>query len=155
MSGFKPNIGGFGKSANAVGAAKVGMRPLAPLAMKAPDPLDGVNPEGNLEESTVEELGAIEKGFRERAAAEKERFLAATETSFYTCLVFDSGAQCDAFLKATGLDKGSSDLFVDGRVLAKMMGIELPPAIVDFKRDFKVDKKLAALAEPLKPKGGK
>lgn len=149
MSGFKPNIGGIGKT-NPMAAAKLGMKPLAPLAMKAPDPLKDSNPEGDLEEQTMEELGAVEKGFRQRAADERERFLAATETSFYCCLVFDSGAQCDAFLKGTGLDKGQSDLFVDGRVLAKMMGIELPPAVVDLKREFKVDKKLAALAEPLK-----
>lgn len=143
---FKPSIGGAGK----FGKAKMGLRPLAPLTLKAPDPLKNAVSTGDLQADTEEQLGAVEQGFRERAAAEKARFEAATETSFYCCLVFDSGEQCDAFLKATGLDQGNSDLFCDGRVLAKIMGIPLPPPVIKFDRDFKVDKKLQSLARPLK-----
>ena len=145
MSKFKPSIGGMSK----FNKANMGLKPLAPLVLKAADPLKNVPATDNLEADTEAQLGAVEKGFRERAAQEKERFEAATETSFYCCLVFDSGAQCDAWLKATGLDQGASDLFVDGRVLAKMMGIELPPAVIKFDRNFKVDKKLRALSRPL------
>lgn len=142
---FKPSIGGAGK----FGKAKMGLKPLAPLSIKAPDPLKDSVSTGDLQADTEAQLGDLEKGFRARAAQEKARFEAATETSFYCCLVFDSGAQCDAFLKATGLDQGASDLFVDGRVLAKMMAIPLPPAVVNFDRDFKVDRKLQSLSRPL------
>jgi hypothetical protein len=152
VSGFKPSIGGFGVG-KSVSAAKVGLRPLGPLALKAADPLKDSESTGNLEADTEKELSAIEKGFRERSAQEKERFEAATETSFYCCLVFDSGDQCGAFLKATGLDKGASDLFVDGRVLARMMGIPLPDPVIKFDREFKIDKKLKAMALPLKGEG--
>lgn len=140
MSGFKPTVGGF----KATGSFKPIGKTLQTM-QAAPDPLADSVPTGDLEGDTKRELNKVEQGFRERAAQEQERFLAATETSFYCCLVFDSGAQCDAFLQATGLDKGQSDLFVDGRVLAKQMGIELPAPVIKFDRDFKVDRRLAAL----------
>jgi len=142
MSGFKTSGGGF----KAPGGFKAELKPLRTMP-EAPDPLADCQQSEDLEADTKEQLGAIEKGFRERQRLEQQRFLAATETAFYCCLVFDSNAQCDAFLKATGLDKSQSDLFVDGRVLARQMGIELPEPVIRFDREFKTDKKLTKLAQ--------
>lgn len=52
------------------------------------------------------------------------------DAEYYTCLVFDSRGQCQAFVDelakrfVIGRD---GDLFLDGRHLAAAMGIELPP----------------------------
>lgn len=123
-----------------------GLKPLPQFSLKAPDPLKGSKPTGDLEADTNRELGQIEQGFRERMKVEAERFKAATDTNYYFCAVFETAGQCDAFLAATGLDKGLSDLFIDGRQLAALMDIELPKNdLINFRRKFKKDPKLRGL----------
>lgn len=143
MSGFKPTQSKGFKPSKGFAPRLKPLRTIFP----ADDPLADTPFTDNLEEDTKAQLTDIEKGYRQRMKIENERFLAATETAFYFCAVFDSNAQCDTFLQATGLDKGQSDLFVDGRVLAKIMGIELPDPVINFDRNFKTDKKLEKLTE--------
>ena len=122
-------------------------KPLQTLE-PAPDPIEGqVDYTGQIDTDAAAELGAVEKGFRERMREEADRFKGATASDFYTCVVFDDGEQCTAFLKALGLDKGG-DLFVDGRVLADKLGIELPKSQLNTAapRKSKIDPKLTRLA---------
>lgn len=116
-----------------------------PSMGKAPDPLKGVKLPDDIEESPEVELSAIQKGFRERAQQEAQRFEDATDTGYYSCVVFSNRAQLDAFLSALGmLNKG--DLYLDGRELAARMGIELPPDRPSGYTPPKVDPKLSALS---------
>lgn len=118
--------------------------PLPSMA-KAPDPLKGVKLPDDIEESPAVELNAVQKGFRERAAQEAARFEDATDTGYYSCLVFENRAQLDAFLAGIGmLNKG--DLYIDGREVAAKMGIVLPVAERRAGSQPKIDSKLASLA---------
>jgi hypothetical protein len=101
-------------------------RPPLPSLKKAKDPLKGVQVPDDIEEAVEVELNAVQQGFRDRQKAEAERFLDATDSGFYTCVVFSNRAQNDAFLRAIG-KLGEGDLFIDGRDLAALMKIDLPP----------------------------
>ncbi len=102
-------------------------RPPLPAMEKAPDPLKGVEMPEDIEASAATELDAVAAGFRERAAKEAARFNDATDTGYYTCLVFENRAQLDAFLKALDLDS-KGELYLDGREVAARMGITIEPA---------------------------
>ena len=101
-------------------------RPTLPSLKPAPDPLKGLKPTDSVETDAAAELDAVQAGFRERAQQEAERFQDATDTGYYTCVVFSNRAQNDAFLEAIG-KLGKDDLYLDGRDLARIMGIDLPP----------------------------
>lgn len=120
-------------------------KPKLAHEIKALDPLKGVDLPEDIEAAPLVELDAVAKGFRERAAQEAQRFQDATDTGYYTCVVFENRAQLDAFLTAVGmLQKG--DLYLDGRQLAARMGIELPPGQGRAESAAKIDPKLASLA---------
>lgn len=125
-------------------APKFKRSPLPSLA-KAPDPLKGVDLPDDIEESPKEELTAVQEGFRERAAQEAQRFQDATDTGYYSCLVFENRDQLDAFLSGIGM-LNDSDLYLDGREVAKRMGIELPPSRGVGGSKGKVDPTFANLA---------
>ena len=69
-------------------------------------------------------------GQNEKAAQKSVRSLnEKTDAGYYTVLVFDTGRQCDAFLK--GLENKipmEGALFLDGRYLADLLDIEIPEA---------------------------
>lgn len=98
--------------------------PLPSLA-KAPDPLKGVESSDDIEKGVEIELDAVQQGFRDRAAQEAQRFEDATDTGYYSCLVFENRAQLDAFLEGIGM-QGESDLYLDGREVARKMKIDIP-----------------------------
>jgi hypothetical protein len=56
--------------------------------------------------------------------------------------------QKEAFLTALKLLQ-HGDKYLDGRLLAQRMGIELPPAAVPYNTSAKVDAKFAALVKDL------
>lgn len=118
-------------------------QPLPSMA-KAPDPLKGVALPEDIEESPAIELDAVQKGFRERAAQEAQRFEDATDTGYYSCLVFENRAQLDAFLAGIGM-LNQGDLYLDGREVAAKLGIALPAGGGRGGSAAKIDPKLAAL----------
>lgn len=66
------------------------------------------------------------KANRERVGQIRQR---QADASYYTVLVFDDAGQCTAFLNALvakAMIPRGGDLFIDGRILAQSMGIELP-----------------------------
>jgi hypothetical protein len=130
-----------------------GPRPGAlkiPSIPKAPDPIDESAYPGTVEGDAKAEADQIQAGFRERMAAEADRFQTATEGDYYSVVMFASGEQCRAFCAALGQDGG---LFIDGRVLADRLGIELPPAKIMSNPSPRIDPKLAKLVR--KPAKGK
>jgi hypothetical protein len=107
-------------------------RPPLP-AMRIPDrnPLEEIDPTGDLQADVNAELGAVEQGFRERMKAEEERRDAATGSGEYFIVCFANGEQCGAFLQGlaqhvSSIKLGTDDLVIDGRDLAKYLKIEIP-----------------------------
>jgi len=91
------------------------------------DPLKGLPDIEDPAGAAEQELSQVAKSFRERAAQEQARFGDVTACGYYIVLVFQNEDQCDAFADASGVDH-KGEAFVDGRELAKVMGIELPKA---------------------------
>lgn len=118
-------------------------RPL-PSMQRAADPMKGVQLPDDLEKSPAVELSAVQQGFRDRAAQEAARFEDATDTGYYSCLVFENRDQLEAFLQGIGM-LGQDDLYLDGRVLAKLMGIDLPKGGGRGGSAAKIDPKFAAM----------
>lgn len=119
-------------------------RPPLPSMAKAADPMKGVKFPDDVEESPEVELSALQQGFRDRASQEAARFADATDTGYYSCIVFENRAQNDAFLTAIGM-LGDSDLFLDGRAVAKKLGIDIPAGSGRAGSSGKVDPKFAKL----------
>lgn len=109
-----------------------GPQPLArlgqslPIDVPAPDPLAGRSFSEDLEAASVEQLDAIQEGFRARAKAEADRFKSQTGTGYYFTIVFQSEEQASAFLAGVGL--ANNERFVDGLELAAALAVDLPRA---------------------------
>lgn len=130
----------------AVNRPRLPARPLPRLSTmrEAPDPIDESRYTGSPEADAKIELEQVVTGFLARAKAEQERFETATDTGYYTTLVFDSAEQCTAFLRAVGIT-GDDDDFVDGRAVAHRFGIELPRVEYRGNPSPRIDPRLAAL----------
>ncbi len=100
------------------------------------------------EEVAVQETSAVLAAFKARAKAEQERFALATDSEYWVAVCFQTREQKEAWLEATQLLK-HGDKYIDGALVAKVMGIELPPASVPYNISAKVDKKYAALVKDL------
>ena len=93
-------------------------------------------------------LTELQKAFRARAKAERERFLQATDSEYWFCVCFQTRAQKDFFLKALSWDK-LGDKYLDGIKLAEGIGgIDLPPADLRFIL-AKEDRRLSEISQPL------
>jgi hypothetical protein len=128
-------------------ARVVARKPLAAFD-SAPDPIRDMPAGTPPDVSTKAELTDIQRGFRERMAAEEKRFRMATDGSYYATVCFESGEQCDAFFAYFGIDNGKGSLFVDGRIMADKLGIPMPPADLRATEN-RINPKLAALARKI------
>lgn len=124
-------------------------------ALDAPDGLDPDDPIGPLdyenlsnEEVATKETSAVLQAFIARSKAEQARFLLATDSEYWVGLCFQTREQKEHFLKEAKLLQ-HGDKYLDGMLLAKRMGIELPPANVPYNISAKVDAKYAALVRDL------
>ncbi len=108
------------------------------------DLLDDVERVGDVEKDSAAELSAIESGFRARMEAESKRRQKVTDSAYYVCACFQTREQSDAFLQACGGHLDSP--YLDGRKVAKLAGIQLPPDGPDFPKPRPVNRRLAALA---------
>lgn len=110
------------------GAKKPGAgfaRTVEPFGKPLPDPLKGVPVTGDAEVDSKTELTALQKGFRDRNAAERERFERATDSEHWFAVTFESREQKEAFLTAIGMIQ-AGDKYLDGRELARVLKVELP-----------------------------
>lgn len=110
-----------------------------------PNPLEEIEYTGNVEEDSRlegEVMAAVlkQKEARERQAAAVDL---ANETEFWFAMYFQTREQKDAFLKAVKWFE-MGDKYLDGLLVAKEMGVELPPRQAPYKVG-RIDKKLAAL----------
>lgn len=117
---------------------------------------DGVNPDDPIaplnldydgltnEAVAVKETSAVLQAFIARSKAEQARFQLATDSEYWVGLCFQTREQKEHFLQAAKLLQ-HGDKYIDGALLAKRMGIVLPPANVPYNVSAKVDAKYAAL----------
>lgn len=96
----------------------------------------------------VKETSAVLEAFKARAKAEQARFALATDSEYWVGLCFQTREQKEAFLVAAKLIQ-HGDKYIDGQVLARRMGIELPAAEVPYNVSARVDAKYAALVKDL------
>lgn len=90
------------------------------------DPLKDVEYTDDLAEDCARELGALQKGFANRAKAERERFRLATDSEFWFAVCFRSREEKDRFLKAAGVVVSMmGDKYIDGRQFAKTLGVDM------------------------------
>lgn len=92
-------------------------------------------------ENTTEELDAIQDGFRKRAADEGKRFFLATDSEYFACLCFQTREQKETFLTKLNLLQ-YGDKYLDGQLVAKALGVDLPAADVLYNTSEKVDRKM-------------
>lgn len=85
-----------------------------------------------LEKDCTEEIGTIEKGFRERMAAENKRFADMCDTEYWCCICFKSRAQREEFLRS--LDLPTDQKYLDGREVAKAMKRPVKTKDLEFAR---------------------
>lgn len=121
------------------------------LSKKVPqtdeNPLRVVEPTGNLEADKQSEASAILQAFKQRAKEETQRYKLAIDSEFWFAVCFVTREQKEAFLAATGwLLIG--DKYLDGALLADMLGVELPPTPSVMRTTLKrPDKRLLELME--------
>lgn len=125
------------------------------VALDEPDGPDPDDPIGELdydslsnEEVAARETSAVLQAFIARSKAEQERFLLATDSEYWVGLCFQTREQKEHFLREAKL-LHAGDKYIDGALLAKRMGIVLPPAAVPYNVSAKVDAKYAALVRDL------
>lgn len=124
-------------------------------ALDAPDALDPNDPIGELdydsltnEEVAVKETSAVLQAFIARSKAEQARFLLATDSEYWVGVCFQTREQKEHFLREAKLLQ-AGDKYIDGALVAKRLGITLPPAQVPYNVSAKVDAKYAALVKDL------
>jgi hypothetical protein len=95
-------------------------------------------PTGDAEADSLADLNELQRGFRERAKNEEKRFALVTDSEYWACLCFQTRAQKDAFLQALGiLDIG--DKYIDGKEVAKRLGIALPEEEPPYNPNPRID----------------
>ena len=94
---------------------------------------------GDAEADSAADLDAVQAGFRKRAKDEGKRFALATDTEYWSCICFQTREQKEAFLAAIGVLQ-YGDKYLDGELVAKALGIELPDADVPYNTSSKRDK---------------
>lgn len=121
------------------------MRPGSGLRKQKPfDILKDVPALDNAEAEAKEETSAVLQGFADRKKAEATRQAYAEDGEFFTCLVFQSKDQRDAFIKALNL-RPEDPQYLDGQAIAKALNIDLP-APAGKPTLPRIDKDLADLA---------
>ena len=76
-------------------------------------------------EDSRRELTALEQGYRERAANEQKRFIAATDSEHWFAVSFPSRDDKERFLRAIGLTgRAAPDKYMTGDQLAAALGVD-------------------------------
>ncbi len=124
-------------------------------ALDAPDGPNPDDPIGELdydnltnEEVATKETSAVLQAFIARSKAEQARFLLATDSEYWVGVCFQTREQKEHFLREAKLLQ-AGDKYIDGALVAKRLGITLPPAQVPYNISAKVDAKYAALVKDL------
>lgn len=101
---------------------------------------------GDPEIDSAADLEALDEGFRKRSKDESKRFQLATDSEYWACICFQTREQKDKFLQLMNLiDIG--DKYLDGALVAKRLGIDLPQADVPYNTSSKIDAELLKLVK--------
>lgn len=120
---------------------------LTPGAGAVEDPIGEIDAADLTNEQLVDqEMSATLRAFKDRAKREQERFLVATDSEYWFAVCFQTREQKEHFLRETRLLQ-AGDKYIDGALLAKRMGVTLPPADVPYNTSARVDAKLAAMVK--------
>ena len=92
----------------------------------------------NLEKETLEELGDVEKSFRERMNAESKRFRDMCDTEYWFCVCFTSREQKEEFLKKIGMETDVK--YIDGKDMARAYRKAIKTPDLDFAKVKPYDK---------------
>lgn len=103
-------------------------------------------PTGDVEVDSAADLDAVQAGFRKRATADKSRKHLATDSEYWACLCFQTRAQKDAFLTALNLIQ-FGDKYLDGREVARALGVSIPDEKPPYHDTAKVDKTWAQFVD--------
>ena len=116
------------------------------------DPLDAVEQTGDVERDSLAELEVIQRSVAQvKEVAEMDRRRYAGDADFWLGAVFQSRRQKEAFLRALPQLPCDEGQYVDGRVLAELLGIELPPVPIPRTPRRRIDRDYAELALPVTP----
>ena len=88
------------------------------------NPFAGVEMTGDLQEDADTNMSEALRQIIEKKKASQERFRVAVDPEFFFCMVFQSRAQKDEFLKAAGWYE-LGDKYLNGLEVAQKMGIEI------------------------------
>ena len=101
----------------------------------------------NLEKETLEELGDVEKSFRERMNAESKRFRDMCDTEYWFCVCFTSREQKEEFLKKIGMETDVK--YIDGKDMARAYRKAIKTPDLDFAKVKPYDKEYCNRAREL------
>ena len=101
----------------------------------------------NLEKETLEELGDVEKSFRERMNAESKRFRDMCDTEYWFCVCFTSREQKEEFLKKIGMETDVK--YIDGKEMARAYRKAIKTPDLDFAKVKPYDKEYCNRARDL------
>ena len=113
-----------------LGGKKGGSKPRArktlaqQLAPPTPDPLAGIQYEGDIAADSQLELDALAQGFRDRAAREQDRLTDAMDSQFWVTLCFRTRDDVDTFLRRLHLD-ALGNKYIDGHKAAVVLGVDM------------------------------
>lgn len=115
-------------------------------AIRRPKLIEMPEPTGNPEVDSLADLDAVQAAFRKRAQQEDKRRELATDSEHWFAVCFQTREQKEVFLKALNLIAGG-DKYLDGQVVARVLGVDLPPEDVPYLPEGKVDKKWLEFTE--------
>lgn len=154
IKGKKPSLDGMGDLDDLLVGSSMGLGGGAGLGallddthVQVDDPIGEIDASDLTNEQLVDkEISATLAAFKARAQKEQERFLIATDSEYWFAVCFQTRAQKEHFLRETKLLQ-AGDKYIDGALLAKRMGITLPPADVPYNVSARPDAKLAAMVK--------
>jgi hypothetical protein len=106
------------------------------------DPLESAAVTGDLDQDAKEEVSAMLSAFQKKGKEEEARFRNATDSEYWFCVCFQNREQKEALLKALGWFE-HGDKYLDGKFVAKSLGVKLPEVTLKFQGQ-KVNKKILA-----------
>lgn len=136
--------------------APMAIKPRPPLRMmveRADDPVgDLAAPENDIEAQSGEIYAKIKTAYDDREQQLTREAKHATPHGFYLVMVFSTTEQAMACAQALGEQPDTQ--YLDGRRVCDRLNIAIPPDVWDaMKRQTTPDKRLAALALPIKKEG--
>ena len=98
----------------------------------------------DVEKDSIEELNEATRAFSDQAKAEQAKFKDNVDANYFTVITFNNSAQLQEFLQKVGLNPADPQ-YIDGKALAKKLGIEINSPDKIAPGSFRVNKQLKDL----------